>query len=153
MVNYDMLEAIVRGTRGVREEDRPHASRGGRAYPKEVREMVIEMMLTGGIAAVKTPVVTSLQTCRRWLRQHVMLGHVLPKRASGNKVATREITREALMQLALYRVIRPHARLYEVRAYIGLCFEHLISLVTDLLSMSSIPFTPFLRWVVKKWRM
>ena len=61
MVNYDMLEAIVRGTRGVREEDRPHASRGGRAYPKEVREMVIEMMLTGGIAAVKTPVVNQLR--------------------------------------------------------------------------------------------
>ena len=127
MVNYDMLEAIVRGTRGVREEDRPHASRGGRAYPKEVREMVIEMMLTGGIAAVKTPVVNqlrqqkkfpSLQTCRRWLRQHIMLGHVLPKRASGNKVARREITGEALVQLALYRVIRPHARLYEVRAYL-----------------------------------
>ena len=111
-------------------------------------------MVGGRIAAVKTPVVNqlrqqkkfpSLQTCRRWLRQHVMLGHVLPNRASGNKVATREITGEALVQLALYRVIRPHARLYEVRAYIGLCFEHLISLVTDLLSMSSIPFTPFLR--------
>jgi hypothetical protein len=36
-----------------------------------------------------------------------MLGHVLPKRASGNKVATREITGEALVQLALYRVMAP----------------------------------------------
>jgi hypothetical protein len=54
MVNFEMLEAIAHGMRGVREEDRPHASL---RYPKEVREMVIETMLTGGIAAVKTPVV------------------------------------------------------------------------------------------------
>jgi len=82
MVNCEMLEAIARGMRGVRVEDRPNASRGGIAYPKEVREMVIEMMLRGGIAAVKTPVVNrlrqqkkfpSLQSCKRWRRQHVMM--------------------------------------------------------------------------------
>ncbi|KAK1735686.1 hypothetical protein QTG54_013849 [Skeletonema marinoi] len=128
MVDYDMIEAIVEKMRGVKIKDRPHASRGGRAYPKEVREMVIEMMLSGGIATVKSQVVKQLraqkkfpvlQTCRRWLRQHLMRGHVLPKRKTGNKVATREITGEALVQLALYRVVRPHARLYEVRAYLA----------------------------------
>jgi len=55
-----------------------------------------------------------------------MLGHVLPKRASGNKVATREITGEALVQLALYRVIRPHARLCEVRAYLTNRFPNVL---------------------------
>lgn len=96
--------------RGVKIKDRPHASRGGRPYPKEVREMVIQMMLLGGIATVKSQVVKQLrqqkkvpvlQTCRRWLRQHLMRGHILPKRKTGNKVATREITGEALVQLAL----------------------------------------------------
>lgn len=122
------ITAILRGVKGMRVEDRKHACRGGNSYPKEVREMVIEMMVGGnGIASVKTPVVRrlqeqkkfpSLQTCRRWLRQYVMLGHIKPKRASGNKVATREIEGEALVQLAFYRVIRPDARLYEVRAYL-----------------------------------
>lgn len=63
MVNYEMIEAIVQGMRGVRVEDRPHASRGGRAYPKEVREMVIEMMLTGGIAAVGTAARSLPKSC------------------------------------------------------------------------------------------
>ena len=123
-----MIEAIVEKMRGIKIKGQPHASRGGRAYPKEVREMVIEMMLSGGIAAVKSQVVKQLraqkkfpvlQTCRRWLRQHLMCGNVLPKRKTGNKVATREIMGEALVQLALYRVVRPHARLYEVRAYLA----------------------------------
>lgn len=127
-VNNRIAE-IVRRMRGFRETDHAHASRGGRAYPKEVREMAIALMVGGnGIASVKTPDVRrlqeqkmfpSLQTCRRWLRQHVMLGHVLPKRATGNKVAEREIDGEVLAQLALYRVVRPHARLYEVRAYLN----------------------------------
>ncbi len=120
----DKIAAVLKGMRGCRVEDHKHASRGGRAYPKEVREMVIEMMVGGnGIASVKTPQLRrlqekkqfpSLQTCRRWLRQHVTLGHILPKRKTGNKVATREIDGEALFQLALYRMVRPQARLYEV---------------------------------------
>lgn len=112
----------------MRINDTKHASRGGNPYPKEVREMVLEMMIGGnGIASVRTAVVRrlqeqkkfpSLQTCRRWLRQYLMEGHILPKRATGNKVATREIDGEALKQLAFYRIVRPHARLYEVRAYL-----------------------------------
>ena len=87
-----------------------------------------KIMGGNGIASVKTPVVRrlleqkkfpSLQTCRRWLRQYVTLGNILPKRKTGNKAATREIDGEALFQLALYRMVRPHARLYEVRAYLS----------------------------------
>ena len=53
------------------------------------------------------------------IRQYVTLGNILPKRKTGNKAATREIDGEALFQLALYRMVRPHARLYEVRAYLS----------------------------------
>ncbi|KAL7451696.1 hypothetical protein ACHAWC_003509 [Mediolabrus comicus] len=134
--NNDMpiLTQILERLRGMRIKDTKHASRGGNAYPKEVREMVIEMMIGGnGIASVKTSLVRrlqdqkkfpSLQTCRRWLRQYLTVGHILPKRATGNKVATREIDGEVLKQLAFYRVIRPHARLYEVRAYLHNRFPH-----------------------------
>lgn len=49
----DRITAILKGVKGMRVGDRKHASRGGNAYPKEVREMVIEMMVGGnGIASV-----------------------------------------------------------------------------------------------------
>ena len=48
-----------------------------------------------------------------------MLGHILPKCKTGNKAATREIDGEVLFQLALYRMVRPHAMLCEVRAYLS----------------------------------
>jgi hypothetical protein len=64
--NYNMIEAVFREMRGVNVEDRPHASQGGRAYPKEVREMVIQMMSTGGITAVKTPVVNQLRQQKKF---------------------------------------------------------------------------------------
>ena len=126
--NNDMINRIVRRMGDVRESDHAHASRGGRAYPKEMRELAIAMMSSGGIAAVNTPVIRSLQgqkkfpslqTCRRWLQQHVELGHVLPKRRTGNKAATREIDGEVLYQLAFYRMVRPQAQLCEVRAYLS----------------------------------
>jgi hypothetical protein len=61
-----MIEAIVEKMRGIKIKGQPHASRGGRAYPKEVREMVIEMMLSGGIAAVKSQVVKQLRAQKKF---------------------------------------------------------------------------------------
>jgi hypothetical protein len=100
--NSHFLDGIA--IRGVREADHSHASRGGRAYPKEVREMVISMMLRGEIEAVNTPAINQLHhekkflclaTCRKWLRQYLTnltLGHIRPLRNAGNRVATQEIS-------------------------------------------------------------
>lgn len=132
--NQDHINQVLRGLRGVRIDESIHASRGGKAYPKEVRELVLQMILDGGINAVKTPQIRhlmeqkkfpSLVTCRRWLRQYLTLGHIRPKRKTANRVATREITGEALVQLAFYRAIRPHARLYEVKAYLSNRFPNI----------------------------
>lgn len=119
-----LIEGIIRG---VRVSEQQHASRGGRPYPKEVREMVIAMILNGGIDAVNTPQINQLRadkkfpclvTCRRWLRQYLAIGHIRPFRNAGSRTATREVRGEALIQLAFYRMVRPHARLYEVQAYL-----------------------------------
>jgi hypothetical protein len=123
--NANLLNGL---SRGVREADHPHASRGGRAYPKETCRMVISMMLSGGIDAVRTPAINQLRdqknfpclaTCRKWLRQYLTLGHIRPLRSTGNRRATREIRGERLVQLAFFRMVRPHARLYEVQAYLS----------------------------------
>ena len=134
--NADVIYQIVRGMgrRGLRTNDHPHAAKGGRSHPKEIRELVIQMIMNGGIQAVNTLEVSHLRlqkkfpclaTCRRWLHQHVALGHVRPKRANGNHFAQREVTGEALVQLAFYRVIRPHARLYEIKAYLSVRFPNI----------------------------
>ena len=123
----DLLNGVVRSLRGFRIDETVHASRGGKAYPKEVRELVIQMILNGGIAAVKTHQVEllrhqhkfpSISTCRSWLRQYNALGHVRPYRRTGNRQSLREISDEALLHLAFYRTIRPWARIYEVKAYL-----------------------------------
>jgi hypothetical protein len=122
--NAALLDGI---TRGVRVAARAHASRGGRPYEKEMREMVIAMIQNGGIEAVNTPEINLLRadkkfpclvTCRRWLRQWLTVGHIRPFRRTGGRPATREIRGEALIQLAFFRMVRPHARLYEVQAYL-----------------------------------
>ena len=106
--NNEILNNVLQELRGVRVPDRRHASRGGRAYPKEVRELVIQMILNGGIAAVKTQQINilraqkkfpCLKTCKRWLRQHLTVGNVRPLRHTGNKPSEREIKREALFNL------------------------------------------------------
>lgn len=125
--NNEILNNVLQELRGVRVPDRRHASRGGRAYPKEVRELVIQMILNGGIAAVKTQQINilraqkkfpCLKTCKRWLRQYLTVGNVRPLRQTGNKPSEREIKGEALFQLAFYRAIKPDAYLYEIKAYL-----------------------------------
>jgi hypothetical protein len=127
VASAELLAAVVRGMRGIRIDETSHASRGGKAYPKEVRELVLQMLHNGGIAAVKTPEVRRLrrqkkfpclQSCRDWLRQYNALGHVRPMRHTGNRRSEREVSGQALVHLAFYRAIRPHARIYEVKAYL-----------------------------------
>ena len=133
--NNDLLNAVIRRMRGVHAQESSHASHGGRAYPKEVREMVLQMILNAGsIDGIKTDQVRELQsqhafphtaTCRRWLRQYLASGHVRPKQATGTRIPQREISGEVLVQLALYRAVRPHSRIYEVKAYLSNRFPHI----------------------------
>ena len=118
----------VRLPNGTRQLDRPHASRGGRPYPKEIQEMVLAIWQQGGYDALDTPHYNALRedhkfphmdTCRRWIRLYQDAGHVLPKRDTGNHHAQREIGGVHLVNLALFRMVRPKAYIDEVRAYIN----------------------------------
>lgn len=122
----------VRLPLGVRTGPKLHASRGGNPYPDEMREQVLAMWQNGGGAnggydALHTPEIQQLRaqhkfphmdTCKRWIQIHSQEGHVRPKRATGNRFSQREVQGEALVQLALFRLIRPKAYLDEVRAYL-----------------------------------
>ncbi|KAL7526315.1 hypothetical protein ACHAXR_001422 [Thalassiosira sp. AJA248-18] len=130
--------AIVPGNNGVRVPngtrigDTRHASAGGRPYPKETREMVIQMWTDavgnhGGLTALRTPQLDALRanrkfphldTCKRWIRIHNTEGHVRPKRHTGNNHSEREVQGVDLDNLALFRMVRPKAYLDEVRAYV-----------------------------------
>ena len=117
----------IRLPNGIYVPPRPHASKGGNPYPPEVRNQVIEIHETGGLDALKTPELNHLRarglfphldTCKRWIRQHQQTGHVLPKRATGNHHSNREIQRDDLFNLALFRLVKPKATIDECRAYI-----------------------------------
>eukprot|EP00956_Cyclotella_meneghiniana_P016421 scaffold25924_cov69-Cyclotella_meneghiniana.AAC.4 len=112
-----MLNNVLGELRGVRVPDR-------RPYPKEMRELVIQMILNGGIEAVKKQQINILRaqkqfpSLKKWLGQNLTLGNIRPLRQTGNQRSEREIKGEALYQLALYKAIKPHAYLYEVKAYL-----------------------------------
>ena len=132
------MNALNPGTHGIRlplgtrVPDRIHARNGGNPYPKEMREMVLQVWLNsggdnGGLDALDTPHYNQLRfqgkfpamiTIERWIEIHKNEGHVLPKRATGNAHSSREIQGEALVQLAIYRLVRPKAYLDEVIAYL-----------------------------------
>ena len=108
-------------------EDTTHACRGGKPYPKETREEIIALFQNGGLDALTTARLAqlrhqkkfpSMSTCRRWVRKWQQVGHVLPKRPTGNDYATREIEGNDLINLALFRLIHPKAYIDEVRAFL-----------------------------------
>ena len=131
--------AILPGRDGVRLPnrtkcpDRRHASHGGRPYKKEMREMVIQIWQNAGggdagLEALKAPhfqmlrddhKIPHMDTCKRWIRIWNEEGHVLPKRATGNKHSEREIQGVDLVHLALFRLVKPNAYIDEVRAYLN----------------------------------
>ena len=59
-----------------------------------------------------------MQSCLRWIEQYRALGHYRPKTATGNHEATREVLGQALVRLALYRVVHPEAPMSHVRAFL-----------------------------------
>lgn len=118
----------IRLPNGIFVPERPHASRGGKPYPQEMREQVIAMHQSGGMEALKTDMINNLRaqrkfphldTCKRWIRQHQTVGHVLPKRHTGNHHSTRELHGINLFQLAFFRMCKPKATIAEAIAYIS----------------------------------
>lgn len=60
----------------------------------------------------------SYQTCLRWIDQYLLVGHFRPMIPTGNHEATREVMGQALVRLALYRVVHPEAPISHARAYL-----------------------------------
>ena len=119
----------VRLPLGTREEATKHPSRGGNPYSQEYRLLVISIYQEGGWQALCTPEYDALRalkkfpcrsTCKSWIRLQEHYGHIFPKRKSGNKFSTREITGVDLFNLTIcYRMMRPKAYINEVRAYVN----------------------------------
>lgn len=59
-----------------------------------------------------------LRTCERWIRQYQGEGHTRRMRPTGNHFSEREVHGQDLVNLAVYRTVRPKAYIDEVRAYV-----------------------------------
>jgi hypothetical protein len=110
-VHHVIMNTAYRPPNGTRVTDHRHASDGGRAYPKEMREQVIAMYLQGGLGALKTPMIQQLRanhkfphidTCKRWIHLYHTEGHDLPKCHTGNAQSEREVNGIDLVNLALF---------------------------------------------------
>lgn len=117
----------IRPPNGTRIGIERHASEGiGKAYPKEVRELVLALVQNGDNPN-NDPAIQLLQiqhkfpsssTINRWMNQWLTTGHLLPKRRTGNKRAERELCGREIVDLALFRTLKPKAHLAELNAYI-----------------------------------
>ena len=60
----------------------------------------------------------SMRTVFRWLHRFNEEGTAFSKHATGNRHSTQEVNGEDLVNLALFRLVRPKAYIDEVRAYV-----------------------------------
>ena len=60
----------------------------------------------------------SVWSCRRYIRQFIQKGHAQPKHDTGNHMAERQVLRQHLVRLALYRVVHPEGTIAEARAFL-----------------------------------
>ena len=60
----------------------------------------------------------SLRSCQRYINKYLECGHWQPKYATGNHDAEREVRGQALVNLALYRVVHPESPLSHARAFL-----------------------------------
>jgi hypothetical protein len=110
---------------GMLAEDPKHPSNGGRAWPIEIRNMIISMHLSGenfwdaAMVRMRTNYeFPSMRSVYRWIRRYNFEGTALMKRATGNRYSTREINGLDLVNLALFWLVHPKAYIDEVRAYV-----------------------------------
>lgn len=111
--------------RGTFTDARPHPSRGGNPYSDDFRNDVITRYLldisidTNALNALRAVrAYPSIQTCMRFINKYHQVGHVQPKRATGNREAQREIRGQALVHLAMFRVAHPERTIDHVRAFL-----------------------------------
>ena len=113
---------------GLRVKETKHPSRGGNPYGPDMRMLVLTLHEKEGIDHLKNDIgLAALRrdkkfpcfaTCKSWIEQNRQLGHVRPKKATGNKQTRREVNGVDLYNLALYRKYNPKAYIDEVRAYV-----------------------------------
>ncbi len=112
----------VRPPNGSQTEETPHPSRGGSAYPPEMRDQVI-FLWENGADLQNSPWLAELReqkqfpcwrTCQRWIELFNSEGHTLRKRATGNRISEREVNGQDLVNLAVYWMVRPKAYIDEV---------------------------------------
>ena len=115
----------ARPPNGMLAEEPKHPSNGGRPWPIEIRNMVISMHLSGEnfweaslVRMCANYEFPSMRSVYRWIRRYNFEGTVLMKRATGNRHSTREVNGVDLVNLALFRLVRPKAYIDEVRAYV-----------------------------------
>jgi hypothetical protein len=116
----------VRPPNGTRPASAPHPSKGGSSgYAQEMRDQVISLWMNGeDLNAVWIELLwhqrkfPCLRTCRRWIHQYQGEGHTRRRWPTGNRFSEREVHGQDLVNLAVYRTVRPKAYIDEVRAYV-----------------------------------
>jgi len=120
-----MTENRLRRPLGTFTKPTHHPSRGGNPYSIDFRTEVITRYQLG--LPLVTPELEALRdlyaypsiiTCMRCIEKERALGHWQPKYATGNHFAERDILGQALVHLALYRVVHPEAPISNVRAFL-----------------------------------
>ncbi len=90
-----------------------------------MRQVVIAMWQNGD--DLQSPMLNHLRemrlfphivTCRAWIQQYTQVGHVDPKKTTGNHRASREICGQNLVQLAIYHATNPKATTDEIHAHL-----------------------------------
>ena len=115
---------------GMRPVSAPRPSEGDRrGYAQEMRDQVISLWMNEEdlnavwIAPEKFP---CLQTCRRWIRLYQGEGHSCCRRPTGDHFSEREVHGQDLVNLAVYRTVRPKAYIDKVRAIVHNHHNHRI---------------------------
>ena len=97
---------------------------GGNAYPPEMRDQVISLW-ENRVDIQRSPWIAELRdekqfpcwkTCQRWIELYNSEGHTLRKRAICNRISERVVNGQDLVNLAVYRMVRPKAYIDEVGA-------------------------------------
>ena len=103
----------------------PHPSRGENLYDDPWRGSVVTLFILGLL--LDTPELNLLRASHkypsynpylRYIELHQEYGHWQPKIATGNNEAARAIMGQALVDLALFRVVHPEAPISHVRVFL-----------------------------------
>ena len=116
---------LVRQPLGTFMRKGPHPSRGGKPYADPWRGSVITLFILG--LPLDTPELNLLRAshdypsyriCLRYIELHQEYGHWQVKVVTGNNKAACVISRQALVNLTLFRVVRLEAPISHVRAFL-----------------------------------